>query len=60
MAEQHYDEITGADDIYAGAEGKVKTTKDIVDFLSGWSDWLAQIITTIRSFFSDLMASVKK
>ena len=56
MAEQRYVEIPNEQDIYAGAEGKVKTVKDITDFLTGWADWLAQIITTIRSFFADLFA----
>lgn len=53
----HYEEITSAEDIYAGADGNIKTVDDIVNFLLGWSSWLAEIINTIKNFFSELFGN---
>ena len=55
-----YEEITSTEDIYAGAEGHVKTADDVANFLEGWSQWLAEIISTIKNFFDQLMASFSK
>ena len=49
-----YEDVTGTDDIYAGADGKVKDADYVVDFLTGWSDWLKAIIDTIMNFIEKI------
>lgn len=54
-----YEDITGVDEINAGANGQVKDAQYISDFLTGWSEWLAEIITTIKDFFDKIMYAIQ-
>lgn len=49
-----YEDITNVDDINAGADGKIKDADYIADFLTGWSQWLEEIILTIKNFIEKI------
>ena len=49
-----YEEITGWEEIIAGADGKVETAEDISNFLLGWSKWLTEIIEMAKDFINKI------
>ena len=53
-----YEEITGGEDIIAGAGGKKESAEDIGNFLIGWSEWLAEIINMVKDFFEKIKYAI--
>ena len=49
-----YEEITGWEDIVAGIGGKGKDAEEIGNFLIGWSEWLVELINTVKDFFAQI------
>lgn len=52
-----YEEITGLDEIIAGI-GNTKDAKEIGEFLTGWSEWLAEIINMVKDFFAKIKYAI--
>ena len=53
-----YEEITGWEDIVAGAGGHKESAEEIGNFLIGWSNWLAEIINMVKDFFSKIKYAI--
>ena len=53
-----YEEITGLDEIIAGI-GNNKDAKEIGEFLTGWSEWLAEIINMVKDFFAKIKYAIE-
>lgn len=53
-----YEEITGWEDIVAGAGGNKKDAEEIGNFLIGGSEWLAEIINMVKDFFQKIKYAI--
>ena len=53
-----YEEITGLDEIFAGI-GNQKDAKEIGEFLTGWSEWLSEIINMVKDFFAKIKYAIE-
>ena len=53
-----YEEITGWEDIIAGATGKQESAEEIGNFLIGWSEWLVEIINMVKDFFEKIKYAI--
>ena len=54
-----YEEITGWEDIVAGADGNKKDAAEISEFLISWSEWLAEIIEQFKQIFKEIKYAIE-
>ena len=53
-----YEEITGWEDIVAGANGHKMDAAEISEFLVSWSEWLVEIIEEFKRFFKEIKTAI--